>query len=89
MIFTIKSLIILIFVISILYISIKLVQKYSKVLFSTKLGKNKHVKIDSVFYLDDTNKLITLKYKSTIYIILISKTNNILLDKYEITQELH
>lgn len=89
MTFTIKAFIILGFTISLLYIAIKLIQKYSKTFLYTKLGKHTNIKIEGIFYLDDSNKLVTLRYKSIIYLILLNKTNNILLDKYEITQELY
>ena len=80
----IKPLAILILVILLMYIAAKLMQKLSSKFLKSTLGTNKDMKLQKIFYIDNNNKIVSLQHKEKSYLILLSKSNNILLDKNEV-----
>lgn len=78
-----KAITSLVLIIFLLYFSIKLVQKYSSKFIKTTFGKSKNLKLIEIFYIDSTNKVVSLKHYNTRYLILLNRNNNLLLNKYE------
>ena len=71
----------LIFVIFLLYIVLKIIQKYSKLgNISEKAGS---ISLEGIFYIDDSTKLVSITNNKINYLLLISKNGNILLEKKE------
>lgn len=72
----------LLLVIVIMYGALKLVQKYTK--FGTKLNHVEgSLKIDSILYVDDGVKIVSLLRGKTNYILAINKQNFLLIDKHD------
>lgn len=79
-----KSFFALIFVIIILYIFLKLLQKYSNLGNKNFAGdKNNIIKLNSVLYIDSESKVINFSCKNKKYLVLIGKNNHLLIDNYE------
>lgn len=79
----IKSLFALIFICGILYLFLKLLQKYSPIGNQNLTGnKNTEININSVTYIDHESKIVNFSCKNKKYLILISKNNNMLIDSY-------
>lgn len=81
MLVAIKAFVSLLLMIGILYAILKLLQKYTKV-GNGASGAN-GMKIDGLVYLDDNCKIVNLTHGSMGYLILVSKSGSLLLDKYE------
>ncbi|MFK8040617.1 MAG: hypothetical protein AB8B67_04745 [Rickettsiaceae bacterium] len=65
-----------------MYFALKLMQKYTK--FGVKYKNNSaNIKIDSILYIDDTNKIVSLKSKKKYYMIAVNKNTISLIDKYD------
>jgi hypothetical protein len=76
-----KTVIGLVFVLSIMYLLAYLLRKYTKMM---KPGNGSFMSIDAVSYIDDTTKVVSLSHAGMNYLVLIGKNGgNILLDKYE------
>jgi hypothetical protein len=75
----------LIFVIALIFLVLKLLQRY--VYFGgAKVLNMRYVNSMNVLasvYIDNNNKIIKFCNNNTHYVILVSKNNNLLLDKYE------
>lgn len=80
-----KVLFSLILVVIIMYLVLRLIQKYGKIGLSPK-GSNSHLHIDGVVYLDENNKIVTLRGTKSVYLVGINKNNIVLIDKNEITE---
>jgi hypothetical protein len=83
MLFTVISS--LVIVIGLIYLVLKLLQRYvyfggNKALNMINLDT---MSIAATTYIDQNNKVIKLKHLNSYYLILVSKTNNLLLDKHE------
>ena len=80
-----KSLGSLVLVIGLLYVSLKLIQRYTKFgSYSYAHGiKPSSISIKSIAYIDPGSKLVNFECNNKNYIVLIGKNTNILLDKYE------
>lgn len=69
-------------VILLMYIALKILQKYSK--FGTITGNKKlNLKIDSVVYIDQNTKVVHLYKDKRYYILAVGKNNIMLIDKYD------
>lgn len=79
-----KSLLSLAAILGLLYLFLKLVQRYSK--FGTNniagLAKEHAITINSIAYIDASTKVINFKCGNKIYLVLLGK-NNLVIDSYE------
>jgi flagellar biogenesis protein FliO len=75
----------LLFIIVLIYLALKLLQRY--VYFGGNKALNMRyvnsMNILATVYVDSNNKIIKFDNNNTHYVILVSKNNNLLLDKYE------
>ena len=53
----------------------------SKLNLVRRSSYSSHFKINSVYYIDNHNKVLELSYGAKNYLILVGKSNNVLLDK--------
>lgn len=77
-----KVIISLIFVIIIMYLTLKTMQKY------TKFGKHQgdpltSIKIENITYIDENTKIVHISQNKANYVLAINKNNIVLIDKYE------
>lgn len=81
MFIAVKAIISLLLMIGVLYGILKLLQKYTKV--GNNMSNANGMKIDGLVYLDDQCKIVNFTHGSVGYLILVSKSGSLLLDKYE------
>lgn len=76
-------------VFAILYIVLKLTQKYTKLGHSTPSNmKGNGLKIENIVYIDETMKLVNISDTiGNTYIIAVGKNNSFLVDKYQNSAE--
>jgi|GEM_PF-2153363 len=72
----------LLFVIGLLYICLKLLQKYTKYGVNKFKQKDK-MDITGITYIDDSTKVVSLVHGPCKYLFVVGKNSNLLLDKYE------
>lgn len=72
----------LIFVIGLLYLSLKLLQRYYKTGI-TKNGKKDKIDITGISYIDDSTKVVSIVHGPCKYLFVVGKNSSLLLDKYE------
>lgn len=80
-----KVLLSLVVVISIMYIALKVLQKYTKIGIRNKLA-NSGVTIEGVIYIDENNKIVNLRKSQTGYLLAMNKNNIVLIDKYDVIE---
>lgn len=80
-IITLKVITSLLFVVFLMYVILKFVQKYSK--FGSKLGSTSGLKIEGVLYVDENTKIVCLQRAGNNYILAVNKNNTTVIDKYE------
>jgi hypothetical protein len=74
----------LIFVIVLMYLILKIIQKYTK--FGTQRGDPlTSIKIENIAYIDENTKIVHISQNKASYVLAINKNNIVLIDKYEIT----
>jgi len=78
----VKVVLSLLLVIALMYIILKVVQKYSKFSFRINAGVS-GVKIAGILYIDENTKIVSLQRAQTNYILAVNKTNITVIDKYE------
>lgn len=78
----IKALAGLAFVISLLYLILKIVQKYGKTGIY-KINNSDKINVTGVAYIDDATKIICANHGPSKYVFVIGKNTSLLLDKYE------
>jgi hypothetical protein len=71
----------LLFVLGLFYVSMKLLQKYTKI--GQVTGATCGIKLDGTVYVDDSTKIVSMTHGSMGYLLLVGKSGNLLLDKYE------
>ncbi|GAB4169165.1 MAG: hypothetical protein Tsb006_7380 [Rickettsiaceae bacterium] len=76
-------------VFSIMYIILRVVQKYTKFGAGHKAyGKTSSLKIENIVYIDEGTKIVSISNKAGFnYIIAVSKSNSFLIDKYAANKE--
>lgn len=67
----------------ILYVILKLLQKYTHFGDKTLGNKNNLLKINSLIYIDSQTKIVNFSCKNKKYLILVGKNSDLLLDSYE------
>jgi hypothetical protein len=72
----------------VLYIILKITQKYGK-LGNRGINSKNSPKIVSTLFVDDGTKIVTLNYKSNQYILTCGKSGTTLIDKITIEQEVN
>lgn len=83
-----KTLFALGFVLSILFIMLKLLQKYTRFGLRSKLAGKDGLKIENIVYIDEATKIINISNSTGFnYIVAIGKQNSFLIDKYRITKK--
>ena len=76
-----KVIISLLFVVVLMYCTLRIIQKYSKIGKLSNLT-NGGIKIESVLYVDENAKVVNLRQSKMNYILAIGKNNIVLIDKY-------
>jgi hypothetical protein len=76
-----KAILGLLFVLGLLYILSKILQKYTKI---GGVGSTSSIKLDGIMYIDDASKVVSVVHGGMSYLVLVSKNGNVLLDKHEI-----
>lgn len=80
----VKTLFALVFVVIILYVFLKLLQKYSNLGNKNFIGsKDNNIEMNSILYLDSESKIVNFSCKNKKYLVLITKNNSLLIDSYE------
>lgn len=69
----------LIFVVLLIYATIKVLNKYIK--YGPNAKNSSNIKIDSVFFIDHQNKIVNIDSNNQSYLILVSPNGNLLLNK--------
>ncbi|PCJ25939.1 MAG: hypothetical protein COA94_05630 [Rickettsiales bacterium] len=84
-----KALLSLGFVFAVMYVLLKIMQKYSNVGSGSKLGgAESGLKIENILYIDGGTKIINIANKSgSNYVIAVAKNNSFLIDKYKTKKE--
>jgi flagellar biogenesis protein FliO len=82
----IKVIFSLLLVIALMYIILKMIQKYSN--FGNKLNAFKDgIKITGTTYIDEHTKIINLQRPGYNYILAVNKNNTTIIDKYEFDEQ--
>ena len=69
----------------VMYIILKLVQKYTKFGFRENLNSVNSLKVENVVYVDENTKIINISNNNGYsYVIAVNKNNSFLIDKYKI-----
>ncbi|MGV2433208.1 MAG UNVERIFIED_CONTAM: hypothetical protein LVQ98_08175 [Rickettsiaceae bacterium] len=76
-----KAVLGLIFVIALLYIMLKIMQKYLKP--SYKINDKDIINITGIAYIDESTKIISASHGPSKYVFVVGKGTSLLLDKYE------
>jgi hypothetical protein len=77
-----KVILSLIFVIAIMYLTLKMMQKYTK--FGQCQGSSlTSIKVENITYIDENNKIVHISQNKANYVLAINKNNILLIDKYE------
>lgn len=80
-----KAILGLVFVISLLYITLKIMQKYLKP--SYKINNKDIINITGIAYIDESTKIISASHGPAKYVFVVGKGTSLLLDKYENYEE--
>lgn len=78
----IKALAGLAFVLLLLYLILKIVQKYGK-MGMYKINNSDKINITGVSYIDDSTKVICAVHGPSKYVFVVGRNTSLLLDKYE------
>lgn len=70
------------FVIGLLYLVLKVLQKYYKTGI-TKMGQKDKIDITGISYIDDSTKVVSVVHGPCKYLFVVGKNSTLLLDKYE------
>ncbi len=70
------------FVIGLLYLILKIVQKYGK-MGMYKINNSDKINITGVAYIDDSTKIICAVHGPSKYVFVLGRNTSLLLDKYE------
>jgi len=70
------------FVIGLLYLILKLVQKYGKSSIY-KINNSDKINITGISYIDDSTKIICAVHGPSKYVFVVGRNTSLLLDKYE------
>ncbi len=81
-----KVLFSLIIVIFIMYGTLKLVQRYTRFGVRTK-NVHSGLSIEGIIYIDESNKVVSLRRLQTYYLLAINKHKLVLIDKYDVTEQ--
>ncbi len=79
-----KALLALSVVFLVMYIILKLVQKYTKFGYGRNINSFNSLKIENIVYIDENSKIINISNNNGFtYIVSINKNNSFLIDKYK------
>ena len=71
----------LLFVVTLMYFLLRIIQRYSN--FGRVVNpSNNNIRIESILYVDDNAKIVSLRQFKTNYILAVGKNNIVLIDKY-------
>jgi hypothetical protein len=70
------------FVLALLYIILKIMQKYLKTTVFKGTGKDK-INITGITYIDDSTKIVSAIHGPAKYVFVVGRNSSLLLDKYE------
>lgn len=78
----IKIIISLILIIGLIFITLKVIQKYTKIGTNKLSNKNNQLSISSVIYVGDNTKVFVINRADVNYVLASNKNTLVLLDKY-------